>query len=339
MPPRAACEERAGALEAGILVVSEVRVLPLRVRFTQPPLRGVLFALLVVGGLVPLMLVDTLLVSAVPRGGRLLETAAIFAGGALLLVALAWVLSGWAATLLLEPTRRLSEALGGLARGRFEALVSPAGTVREMAELSDEVNRMSALTLKTMRRLRQSERDNETLASDAMRLFRQAVQAKEPLTRHHPGLLEAYSRAVARQLGERAARVESSEISLSPFTDPGAEPARQRDTRAQPRYEVDGLSVHAPMGARILDVGSSGMGLETMENLPLGRLDTFEIVGRARRLRVPGQVAWCRLVRTVKTAAGDQVPVYRAGVRFGEAVSIGARQELLEIIRAHRQVA
>lgn len=313
--------------------------MPLRVRFRQPPLRGVLFALLLVGGLVPLLLVDTLLVSAAPRDGRLLETGAIVAVGAVLLVALAWVLSGWAASLLVEPARRLSEALGVLARGRFETLVSPGGTVREMADLGEELNRMSALTRKRVRRLRQTERDSETLASDAMRLFRQAVQAKEPLTRHHPGLLEAYSGAVARQLGDRGARFEPSEIALSPFTDPGPEPARQRDTRAQPRYEVDELSVRAPVGARILDVGATGMGLETMENLPFGRLDTFEIVGRSRRLRVPGQVAWCRLVRTVKTAAGDLVPVYRAGVRFGETFSIGARQELLEIIRTHRQVA
>ncbi len=311
----------------------------LRVRFTQPPLRGVLFALLLVGGLVPLIVADTLLVAAAPRDGRLLETGAIVAAGALLLAALAWILSGWAAAVLLEPARRLSEALGDLARGQFGTLVSPAGTVREMADLSIEVNRMSALTHKTVRRLQQSERDNEALARDAMRLFRQAVQAKEPLTRHHPGLLEAYSGAVARQLGGRADRFEPAEISLSPFTDPGAEPARQRDTRAQPRWEVDGLSVHAPMGARILEIGSFGMGLETMENLPLGRLDTFEIVGRSRRLRVPGRVAWCRLVRTVKTAAGDRVPVYRAGVRFSETIPIGVRQELLEIIRAHRQVA
>jgi len=91
--------------------------------------------------------------------------------------------------------------------------------------------------------------------------------------------------------------------------------------------------------ARILDVGSIGMKLETMENLPLGRQATFELVARSRRLRIPGRVAWCRLVRTVKTAAGDQVPVYRAGVRFAESFSAGTRDELLEIIRTHRQVA
>ena len=313
--------------------------MPLRLRFRQPPLRGVLFTLLVLGGLVPLVVADALLLSAAPRDGRLFETGVIVAASAVLLVALAWILSGWAAALVIEPARRLSEAFTGLAQGRFETWVSPAGTVREMADLSDELNRMSALTQKTVRRLWQSERDSATLATDAMRLFRQAVQAKEPLTRHHPGLLEAYSRAVAKQLGDPAARYESSEISLSPFTDPGAGPARERDTRSQPRYEVDDLNVHAPVGARILDVGSSGMGLETMESLPFGSQDTFEIVASARRLRIPGRVAWCRLVRTVKTAAGDLVPVYRAGVSFSETSATGAQQELLEIISTHRQVA
>ena len=312
--------------------------MPVRVKFRQPPLRAVLFTLLLVGGLVPLAVADYLLVVAAPRDGRLLETGAIIAGSALLLAALAWILSGWAAAAMVEPARRLSVALTGLSEGRFETWVSPTGAVRELAELSDGLNRMSAMTLKRVRELRQSERDNATLATDAMRLFQQAVQAKEPLTKHHPGLLEAYTTAVARQLGDRAATFESSEISLSPFIDPEKTP-RTKDTRAQPRYEVEDLMVSAPVSAKILDVGSIGMRLETMENLPLGRQDTFEMVGRSRRLRIPGRVAWCRLVRTVKTTGGDLVPVYRAGVRFGETFSAGARDQLLEIIRTHRQVA
>jgi hypothetical protein len=298
----------------------------------------VLFTLLLLGGLIPLVLVDYLLVSAAPRDGHLLETGTIVAGSALLLVALAWILSGWAAAAVVEPARRLSEGLAGLARGRFEIWVNPAGAVHEMADLSDQLNRMSTLTLKTVRQLEQSERDNATLAADAMRLFKQAVQAKEPLTRHHPGLLEAYSRAVVRHLGDRVTQFESSEIPLSPFTDPDQEP-RPPDTRSQPRYEVDDLLVHAPVGAKILDVGALGMRLETMEKLPLGRQDTYEIVARSRRLRIPGRVAWCRLVRTVKTASGDLVPVYRAGVSFAESFSKSSRDELLEIIRTHRQVA
>ena len=48
--------------------------MPVRLKLRQPPLRGLLFALLVVCGLVPLAVVDYLLVTAVPRDGRLLET-------------------------------------------------------------------------------------------------------------------------------------------------------------------------------------------------------------------------------------------------------------------------
>lgn len=313
--------------------------MPVRVRVRQPPLRGLLFALLLLGGLVPLLILDISMISAAPRDGRLLATGTIVAAGALLLAALAWALSGWAAASVAAPARRLSEALDDLARGRFETWVDPAGAVHELAELSENLNRMGALTAKRVSQLRQLGRDNATLATDAMRLFRQAVAAKEPLTKHHPGLLDAYSKAVARQLGDRAKELESSEISLSPFADPDKAASRRRDTRLQPRYEVADLTVHQPVGARILDVGSIGMGLETMEMLPFGRQDTFELVARSRRLRIPGQVAWCRLVRTVRTAAGDLVPVYRAGVRFADSYSLGAHDELLEIIRTHRQVA
>jgi hypothetical protein len=311
---------------------------PLRFRFEQPPLRGVLFLLFLVGGSIPLAVVDILLISGPPRDGRLLETGLIVGGGALLLAVLAWLLSGWVAAALVDPARRLTEGMEELAEGRFETWVTPSDAVREMAELSEELNRMGGLTLKRVRALEQSERDNATLATDAMRLFRQAVEAKEPLTKHHPGLLEAYSRAVARHLGERAATFESSELSLSPFTDPDSRP-RARDTRLQPRYPVADLRVEAPVGARILDIGSIGMQLETMENLLLGRQDTFELVARSRRMSIPGRVAWCRLVRTIKTAAGDRVAVYRAGVRFGDGFPTAVRDELLEIIRTHRQVA
>ena len=97
--------------------------------------------------------------------------------------------------------------------------------------------------------------------------------------------------------------------------------------------------VAAPVAARILDAGALGIKLETMENLPLGREDLFELVARSRTLRIPGRVIWCRLVRTVKTSGGDRVPVYRAGVRFADPYPLELRDELLEIIRTHRRVA
>ena len=305
----------------------------------QPPLRRLLYVLLLAGGLVPLAVADYLLLSTAPRDGRLLETLAILLVPVLLLVALAWVVSGWGEAAIVEPARRLSAALGRLAGGRFENWVSPGGAVSELAALSDELNRMSARTQETVRTLQQKEHDSRTLAADAMRLFRQAVQAKEPLTRHHPGLLEAYSDAVTRQLAEKATEFESSEIAMSPFEKIDPVQEEQTDRRAQPRYEVGDLVVDAPVGARVVDVSSVGLGLETMERLALGGQDSFEVVEKSRRLRIPGEAVWCKLVRTVKTVAGDSVPVYRAGVRFAKAFSTTDRDELLEIVQQKRHVA
>lgn len=303
-------------------------------------MRGLLFALFFLGGLVPLALVDLLLVSAASRDGRGLETAAILAAPALLLAILAWVFSGWAADVVVEPMRRLSEACGRLARGRFDTWVTPGGAVNELASLSNEFNRMAALTHETVLRLRRGERESATLATDAMRLFQQAVQAKEPLTKHHPGLLEAYSQAVTRQLAEHADEFESAELAMSPFKRrPDAEAEDKAERRTQPRYEIDDVVLNAPVGARILDVSAVGLGLESMERLTLGREDSFEVADRARRLRIPASAVWCKLVRTVKTASGDRVPVYRAGVRFAETFSAADRDELLEIVQTHRHVA
>ncbi len=63
------------------------------------------------------------------------------------------------------------------------------------------------------------------------------------------------------------------------------------------------------------------------------------MVDHARRLRIPARAVWCKLVRTLKTATGDLVPVYRAGVRFAEIFSHAEREQLLELVQAYRRVA
>lgn len=305
----------------------------------RPPLRLVLFALLFAGGLVPLALLDVLVIGAVSRAGRQVETALLVAAPVLLLALVAWVSSGWAARRLLRPLGRYSAGLARLRRGELDTWVSPGGEVREIAELSEGLNRVSATTSETVRRLRREARDAETLATDAMRLFRQAVQAREPLTKHHPGLLEAYTEAVTRQLAETSGELESAEIAMSPFErSPEAEP-EPADRRAEPRFGIGDLVLSGPIGARIVDVSAVGLGLETMERLTVGHEARFELAARARRLRIPGSPVWCRLVRTVATASGDRVPVYRAGVRFAAAFSHADRDELLEIAQTHRDVA
>lgn len=311
--------------------------MPVSKSFSKLPLRDLLFVLLVASGTVPLALVDYLLLGMAPRGGRLLETGVIIVVPWLLLVGLSWLFAGWAAAAIAAPARRLSESLAGIARGSYDTWFSSGGAVSELADLSDELNLMSARTREAVDRLRRSERDSANLATDAMRVFRQAVEAKQPLTKHHPGLLEAYSRAVSQHLAVPRTELESSEIALSPFSEPADSEAEER--RAQPRFETGDLVVRAPVGARIIDVSPAGLGLESLERLALGRPDSYELVEGSRRLRIPGRAVWCRLVRTVKTASGDQVPVYRAGVVFSHEFSRADRNELLEIVQTHRHVA
>ncbi len=302
------------------------------------PLRDLLFVLLVANGTVPLAVVNYLLLGMAPRDGRLLETALIVVVPWLLLLGLSWLFAGWAAGTVAAPARRLSDSLVEIARDSYDTWFSTGGAVSELATLSDELNLMSARTRETVDRLRRSERDSANLATDAVRVFRQAVEAKEPLTKHHPGLLEAYSRAVARHLAAPRAELESSEIALSPFAEPDAE-SEVKERRAQPRFETGDLVVRTPVGARVIDVGPAGLGLESLERLALGRQECYELAEGRHRLQIPGRTVWCRLVRTVKTASGDQVPVYRAGVVFSREFSHADRNELLEIVQNHRHVA
>ena len=65
---------------------------------------------------------------------------------------------------------------------------------------------------------------------------------------------------------------------------------------------------------KILNVGPRGVEIETSDRLMIGADYDLEITSRGEDVQVRGTVVWCRLDRTVQTAAGDLRPVYRSGI-------------------------
>lgn len=76
----------------------------------------------------------------------------------------------------------------------------------------------------------------------------------------------------------------------------------------------EGRLVGPVLAARVLDLSAAGAHIETAAALRVGAPYTFtlELAGVSRRLT--GRVRWCRLVATREAEAGEQRPVYRAGI-------------------------
>jgi hypothetical protein len=65
---------------------------------------------------------------------------------------------------------------------------------------------------------------------------------------------------------------------------------------------------------KIVNVGPRGIEIETSDRLMVGAVYDVEVTNRGDSADVRGTVVWCRLDRTVQTAAGELQPVYRSGI-------------------------
>lgn len=97
---------------------------------------------------------------------------------------------------------------------------------------------------------------------------------------------------------------------------------RHTERREEIRFDVEGLQggLRLPMDARVVDLSSGGLGVETDRWLQVGRRYTVSLPTRedGKTLRVPGRVAWCTLARTERNSAGEVAPIYKAGIQFHE---------------------
>ncbi len=108
------------------------------------------------------------------------------------------------------------------------------------------------------------------------------------------------------------------------------------DRRRQKRVrlpESHGSLVVSLDGA-VLDISLSGMAVETNTRLAPLRNLTLRLGNGERALQLNGKVVWCFLHGTRATASGEQLPVYRAGIQFGDVLTPQA-QELLRFLETH----
>jgi Tfp pilus assembly protein PilZ len=101
------------------------------------------------------------------------------------------------------------------------------------------------------------------------------------------------------------------------------------EKRRSPRYPVERVTgkLHVLAEARILNMSLTGMAVETTSPMRIGR--TYAVTLRHAEdatVRLSGTVVWCHLSGLRETTAGERVPVYHAGVEFGDTLTEKAEE-------------
>ncbi len=89
-----------------------------------------------------------------------------------------------------------------------------------------------------------------------------------------------------------------------------------QDPRAATRYATKDFAVEFPIGAAVIDVSKSGMGIESNQQLRVGASYVFRVQLGAKSFGLPGRVEWCRFAGTSGTRGADHAAIYKAGVSF-----------------------
>ncbi len=101
---------------------------------------------------------------------------------------------------------------------------------------------------------------------------------------------------------------------------PGIGPRRGvLERRDSPRYPTRGIGFRSSqIQASLIDVSREGLAIESLEYPPIGGTLSFALEHGSARADAEARVCWCNLKRTYRTAEGDVVAVYRAGLRLAD---------------------
>ena len=89
-----------------------------------------------------------------------------------------------------------------------------------------------------------------------------------------------------------------------------------RESRRSPRRDVSSVQVVNPVRGSVVDISSSGIGIETQGPFSVPEEVHVSIGPGVAYAKIRAQVRWCVLVRTQRFESGDVVPIYRSGLAF-----------------------
>ncbi len=102
------------------------------------------------------------------------------------------------------------------------------------------------------------------------------------------------------------------------------------------RYEVHDLygSLLFRVEVKILNLSLTGMAVEATQQLKQGRVHAVRLGQGDSAVSLDATIRWCRLVGTRKSASGEPVTVYLAGLTFDGMVSEKA-EHVMEFLKEH----
>jgi putative nucleotidyltransferase with HDIG domain len=201
-----------------------------------------------------------------PEWGVLLERdldAAFASVDGMIKDTLIWSAAALAGALLLGlfSARRLSRPIAQLAlstravsEGQYGANVEVTGTA-EIADLSENFNRMSESIRDAIENLKRAARENHELFINSIRALAAAIDAKDPYTRGHSERVARYSSLVAREMGlssEDVRRVRLSAL-LHDVGKIGIDDRILRKPTALTEEEFEIMKSHPVKGAAIME--------------------------------------------------------------------------------------
>jgi putative nucleotidyltransferase with HDIG domain len=155
---------------------------------------------------------------------------------------------------LSRPIAQLAESTRAVSEGQYDTRVEVRGTA-ELADLSENFNRMSESISTAVNNLKRAARENHELFINSIRALAAAIDAKDPYTRGHSERVARYSSLVAKEMGlpsEDVRRVRLSAL-LHDVGKIGIDDRIIRKPTALTEEEFEIMKTHPVKGAAIMD--------------------------------------------------------------------------------------
>lgn len=182
--------------------------------------------------------------------GRMTRETTLGAGLALLFALGTALLGG---RLLSRPVTELVEKVRQVSEGHYAQRV-PVRGARELAELSETFNSMSAEIEKSVEKLKLAARENQELFFNSIRALTASIDAKDPYTRGHSERVARYAVVLARHMGLPAEEVRKVRIAalLHDVGKIGIDDRILRKPTALTDEEFEVMKTHPVKGALIM---------------------------------------------------------------------------------------
>jgi len=233
-------------------LVSDFERFPARVtRSEMQPGQSVLASIAPVGRPEWGVLLERDLAAAFASVDRMVEDTLLWSAAALAGALLLGLIS---ARRLSRPITQLAESTRAVSEGQYGVSVKVTGTA-ELADLSENFNRMSESIRDAIENLKRAARENHELFINSIRALAAAIDAKDPYTRGHSERVARYASQVAREMGltpEDVRRVRLSAL-LHDVGKIGIDDQILRKPTALTEEEFEIMKSHPTKGAAIME--------------------------------------------------------------------------------------